>query len=584
MRRRIGEANLLLGNMRLLISATFLLSVFMFIALFRELPLTFLLIWFGAFVVLTCTRIWHFRACLKTSLNEHNIDRTLREFQFFTFVAGALWGTLGYVGVTDENVTISIMILMVLTGIIATATATISHIMPMYLSFILPLLLPTAYKFYSIGEPLYYWISFLILFYLIVSLIGTRRIRKLIKQSFDLRFENLDLIEDLQAQNRKTEEALNKVEQISDAKSSFFAAASHDLRQPLHSLGLFTATLGHSIKDDQQKALLKQVDDSVKTLEELFNAILDISSLDAGTIPVNKSHFELGQQLMSLEREVRSLCEEAGLQCDFDIGEYFVFTDAILLERALRNLVANAIRYTETGTVTVKAEKVKGKIKVSIVDTGKGISDENQQRVFEEYVQLDNPERDRTKGLGLGLSIVQRISSLLNFELIVDSTLGEGTSFIFYLEPGDPTLSNAGNAMFSPADAKLSSMFVLVIDDEEQVRAATEAILLSWKCEVMVAKSSDEAIAQLKEYDYMPDVLISDFRLRNNERGTDAIAGVRQFCGDYLPAIILTGDIAQTSLIEISNAGFPTLHKPCKAAELKALLRAVQGTEKCVNG
>jgi len=201
-------------------------------------------------------------------------------------------------------------------------------------------------------------------------------------------------------------------------------------------------------------------------------------------------------------------------------------------------------------------------------------ADEQVHAIFDEFVQLDNPERDRTKGLGLGLSIVQRITELLDIELNLQTKAGEGSAFQLVLEVGDPAQAEIAEVN-SPVENNLDGLFVLVIDDEAEARLAMEGLLLSWSCEVMLASSGAEAVQQLEEYGQRPDIIISDFRLRVNENGGDAIHAIKQHFNINVPAIIITGDTAPEQLREIDKLQLPALHKPCKPAELKALLHTL---------
>jgi len=556
---RVQRTLLIYDNLHFIVAATFACSVIIVFMLRDHYAPTFLIPWFVGFLILSTARYSHLLYYRKKTLDASNINRRTVELCFFSLSSGIFWGVFGYQGIQSDDLLLSLIILMLFTGLVANATATVSHNMPVYLVFILPILLPAAYKFYTFKESFFNGIAVLILLYLVVSVASTRGIRKAIFDSINLRFQNLDLIDDLTIQNERTEAARLEVEKVSAAKSSFFAAASHDLRQPLHSLGFFTATLATHLKEEEQREILTKIDSSVGALEELFNAILDISSLDAGTMPVSKSHFVMCNKMVGFEAEIKSLCEEAGLECHCDIGDFVVHTDPLLLARAIRNLIANAIRYTKTGRIDIKMVEADGRALFTVSDTGIGIPEADQARILEEFVQLHNPERDRSKGLGLGLSIVQRISDLLDYDFDFESTAGIGSTFSLSIELGDLSQLEQEVTKQEPLDGSIDSMFVLLIDDEEQVRLAMEGMLMAWDCTVMLASSGAEAVQQLKEFEQNPDVIISDFRLREDETGGEAIKRVREYCGSDVPAIIITGDIAPDRLLELSKLGYPTL-------------------------
>ena len=247
-------------------------------------------------------------------------------------------------------------------------------------------------------------------------------------QGITLKFENSGLVENLTSEKLRAESALKQAEQSNFAKSKFLAAASHDLRQPLHALRLFTATLESQNKDNENSSLANNIGKSVTALEGLFEALLDISKLDAGIVKQKEQDFDLQTMLDRLSIGYGERASEKGIVFNAEYNQNFVHTDPILLERVIDNLVLNAIRYTDTGTVSLGTRASDAAVTISIIDTGRGIPTDKQTEVFEEFVQLTNPERDRSKGLGLGLSIVKRITELLNITFTLTSNPDTGTT------------------------------------------------------------------------------------------------------------------------------------------------------------
>jgi CheY-like chemotaxis protein/nitrogen-specific signal transduction histidine kinase len=393
-------------------------------------------------------------------------------------------------------------------------------------------------------------------------------------RSINLRYDNMELLDNLQHEKQRAELALANEEKANHAKSRFLAAASHDLRQPLHSLRLFTTALALRTRDSQHRKLVTQIDSSVKSLEELFNALLDISKLDAGTVVVDKRHVNLDLLLSQINEELTPIAEEKGLAFEVVLNNHIVHTDSLLLERLLRNLISNAIRYTEKGTVRISSSHSEdtGLISIEVSDTGAGIPEDDQSRVYEEFVQLDNAERDRNRGIGLGLSIVKRICRLLNVEIELNSQTGRGSSFTVGIPVGDLSKTISEKPSVIATHDHVGSLFVLVIDDEEKVCLAIESLLETWGCVVMTANSGEAALRQLSEIGEVPDIIVSDYRLRGAETGGDVVNRIRRSLGQEVPAIILTGDIAPERLIDIKALGLPTLHKPCEPEELRYLL------------
>lgn len=570
----IAQTRVLLDSVRINAIASFLTATAVVVLVSQEHTLSFLVPWFIIFTLIILARFLHSRSIAKLELSVDNYKRVLIALTGFSVLTGSAWGILGYFSIEDEKLVTSLIVLMVFTGLVANAAATLAASLPVCIGFIVPILLPAAIKFYSFGEAQFYWVTALIFLYLTITLINIRRFRESFRQSIELRFENLGLIEGLKTENAKTQAALENAEQANMAKSRFFAAASHDLRQPLQSLSMFTATLATENRDTSQQKIVGQIENSVRSLEGLFNSLLDISSLDAGTLKFQKQHVSLQVLVNQIAQEFKEQASLKSLSFDVDVGDDAVFTDPVLFGRLMRNLIENAIRYTKSGGITIHSEIADDHIQLSVIDTGVGISTDMQSRVFDEFVQLNNPERDRTKGLGLGLSIVQRICRLLDIKLNLVSIVDRGTAFSVDVELGDASLLTQQSE--SDADySAVAQLFVIIVDDEEDARLSLEGLLLAWGCEVMVAGSGEEAVKQLTEYDTIPDVLISDYRLRKNETGRDAMMRIREYCGNYLPTIIVTGDIAPDRLIEIDKLNVPVLHKPCSPERLRSLLHNV---------
>ncbi|MBX2839342.1 MAG: hybrid sensor histidine kinase/response regulator [Gammaproteobacteria bacterium] len=572
----VALARLALDNVKSNVIATFVASTILLLMLLQQAPRDFLIPWYIVFLVLLAARYYQVSSYEKTPLTIDNVDQTLRIFSVLVFFSGCMWGVLGIVYVHADNPVLSVVLLMIYTGLVANASATMASVLPLYLFFVSPILIPTAYKFYLQGDQQNYWITALIILYLTVSFINTFRIRTALRRLILLSFENLELIENLKTENSKTESALEKAEEANQAKSRFFAAASHDLRQPLQSLSMFTTTLAAQLETKSQKKIVSHIDNSVRSLEGLFNALLDISTLDAGTIKLGQKHFYLKPLVEEIAAGFHELTIGKPLTLNVDIDDVVVYSDPVLLNRVLQNLVENAYRYTRAGSVTIATELVGDKVSLSVSDTGVGIPEENRDRIFEEFVQLNNPGRNREKGLGLGLSIVNRICNLLNMPLRVESVVGEGSVFTVDIALGDSTQVTQNDVRNSVFPANLNDMFVLVIDDEEHILLAMEGLLEAWGCSVMIAKSGAEAIQQLIEYGSCPDAIITDYRLKDNETGGDALELIRKHCQTNVPAIIITGDIAPDRLLEIDKLNLPVLHKPCNADQLQHHLRSIR--------
>jgi signal transduction histidine kinase len=366
------------------------------------------------------------------------------------------------------------------------------------------------------------------------------------------------------AQARRDAEAANR------AKSQFLAAASHDLRQPLHALGLYAAVLEEKVNQPEVRELTRSINSSVDALENLFSAIMDISKLDAGVLEPSVSAFPIDAILERVRAEFGPPAAAKGLELRVHTCRRAVRSDPVLLQRIVNNLVANAVRYTDLGGIMVCCRRRGENVSVEVWDTGIGISRDELPRVFEEFYQVGNRERDRSKGLGLGLAIVRRLAELLGHSIEVRSRIGRGSYFAVVVA-GDPAYDAADRQQRPPSQTHLDGKVVVVIDDEPAVRDGMGILLRQWGCEPITSASLEEAQSELGRRGLTPDGVIADYRLRESV-GTTAIRELRLRYGEDLPAAIITGDIGAERLAEFAASGYRHLHKPVPPAELRALL------------
>lgn len=379
-------------------------------------------------------------------------------------------------------------------------------------------------------------------------------------QAIALQFENLALVEELRAQKELAEQA-------SLAKSRFLAAASHDLRQPLHALGLFVSALRERAAAPELQPLVSRIERSVGALEGLLNALLDVSRLDAGVVEPQVRAFPARELFGRLSAEFAPLAQAKGLAWRCQGPALALRTDPALLETILRNLMSNAIRYTRQGEVAVEWRAEGQDVVVTVWDTGIGIPAQHQDDVFREFFQLHNPERDREKGMGLGLAIVDRLTRLLGHPLALRSTPGEGTTFELRVPAASEPAATAAPTVERNDDGALR---VLVIDDEAAVREAMTLLLEEWGYHVLAVESADTALAVLNQ---APQAIVSDYRLRGEATGAEAIRRVQDAWGAAIPALLVTGDTAPERLQAAKDSGYPLLHKPVAPARLRSFLR-----------
>jgi signal transduction histidine kinase len=373
------------------------------------------------------------------------------------------------------------------------------------------------------------------------------------------------------ALNQQLVAALSVAESANAAKTRFLASASHDLRQPLHTLALFTAALQAQALNDTTRHIVCLMNQSVQALGEQLSALLDLSKLDADIVKPDITDVPMHPLLHGILVQYQSLADakqlQLALQCDTTLC---ALSDPIHLGRIVRNLLDNAVKYTDAGCIWVHAWMAEdGWIRLIIKDTGQGIAQDHADKVFEEFFQVGNPERDRTKGLGLGLSIVQRLVHLLDHELTLDSEPGVGTCFTLSLPQGQ--MPCPAQAPTEPATSRaIQGMRILVVDDEAHVRAAMDSLLSAHGARVQLASGTFDALNLVKHT--RPDIVLADFRLRGEESGIRVIRKLRQMHPE-LPAMLVSGDTAPDRLQEAQEEGLILLHKPVSA---EVLLRAIE--------
>ena len=366
------------------------------------------------------------------------------------------------------------------------------------------------------------------------------------------------------------------VEQANRDKSRFLAAASHDLRQPMHALGLFAASLEKSLADTPLQPTVIHMMRAVDALERSFGAMLDLSKLDAGVIEPNLQLFPIRDLFRQLHMQCAGQAEEAGLGLRFKPGGKIVTSDPQLLERVLANLIHNAIRYTRSGGIVVLARTRRNHISLEVWDTGIGIAEEELPKIFDEFYQVNNPGRDRTRGLGMGLAIVKRLVALMGHQLEVKSILGRGTVFRILLTPTQ--LADMDNLVLAADTVPLVvdvNRTVLVIDDEESIRIGMRDLLQTWGFEVLLAATIAQACAEVRRHTGVIDLVLSDLRLADQEDGIDAVERVRETYGAPLPAILVTGDTSAEEVKRAHASGHQVLFKPVRPRELYTALRAL---------
>lgn len=358
----------------------------------------------------------------------------------------------------------------------------------------------------------------------------------------------------------------------SERKSRFLAAASHDLRQPIHAITLFGAALAAEPLEGRTRYLVDRLLRSLSGLDELFNRLLDISRLDTGAITPRWSVFSVEPLFSTLEARFNGLAADRRIRfCVRARSGLYVRSDATLLIEMIMNLLSNAFRYTEQGGVLLAARRRHGELLIQVWDTGRGIAPEHIETIFGEFVQLDNPSRDRRKGLGLGLAIVQRIGQALGHAVTVRSRPGRGSVFQISLPLVDAPAQELVAAT-SLDNTKLDGLLVLAIDDEIDVLIAMEALLSSWGCYVLLARSLPEALDRLASSERFPDVLLTDHVLGNGVTSTHVVESVRAAVPVELVIAVISGEAEPSLETQAVTQGWGYMTKPVNPARLREFL------------
>jgi len=431
--------------------------------------------------------------------------------------------------------------------------------------------LPVGLYLLSQGDEVFHFMGLLIVFagmpMMIILGVGYSRIYQ---RNIALQLHNLDLV---QALKKKADAA----QQANLDKSRFLAATSHDLRQPLHALDLLLGAMSSEISPTNQSELnelLIRAKHSSQALGELLNTLLDVSRLDAGEVMVNWQVIDLPSMIQELADECCLDFEQTGRDLRLKVLPVSVQSDPVLLMQLLRNLVVNAIKHTD-GNVLIGAHKRGEFIRIGVWDQGNGISKDDQKNIFSEFFQMDNPERDRNKGLGLGLSIVNRISGLLNHPVYINSHVGRGSCFAVDVPSISLNMTDLVKLDSTP-DMNVAGIFALVIDDEAPIREGMLLLLRSWDCEVLCAASGDEALHELQGNPYPPpDILIIDYRLRHGKTGTQVATQICSLFGIHIPTIIISGDTHVELADTCRRLHYTLMRKPADSDMLKRKIDAL---------
>ena len=532
-------------------------------------------IWFGVYSVLSGFMLVRYR---RGRIGEH---MELRHRVWFMVGAmgmvGALWGsTTLLLQVTTNDLPTLFLVSAVVAGVSSATLAYCAHCWPVYAAYILMVIPMTALGFVVHGGPSAMTFVVFSVMYLLFLLQFGRTFETASLRSIKLRFENQALLKSLRQQTLEAQEARDsadvaraQAEASNIDKSRFLASASHDLRQPIHALGLFLEALGVTALNEKQRSIFDKALAASEASRSMLGTLLDFSRLDAGVVKFDPHHFSLQAVLADICQEYAQQAEDKGLVLRYRDTQWAVWSDPFLVSLIVRNFISNAVRYTTNGGLLVGCRRRDKNVLIEVWDTGIGIDPDEHQNIFKEFMQLANSERDRTRGLGLGLAIVDGLCKVIGATVSLQSAPGRGSVFRLCLPLSTEVALNPHSVDTNQLPL-VQGLRVLVVDDDASVADSMQQLLQSWGCRCHVATSLPEARA-LALPD-APDVLLTDYRLQGGVTGRDVINAMRERWGASLRCVIVTGDTAPDRLRDAHNSGAHLLHKPLSANQLLAAL------------
>jgi signal transduction histidine kinase/CheY-like chemotaxis protein len=563
-----ARMNVLRRNLPFSLLGVLLTSGLMIGALYGVVAGSHLMLWGGANAVLTAARGWAAWRFWPDGDDLGGLRRWHRLTFLGTALGGMLWGLPVACWVLQVPLAHQMFLLIALLTMGTGAIYAYCIDLPVLYGFQIPYFVPPTLAMGLVANPLLQVMCLAGILYLFVTLAFAHRMFRTQVVSLRLRFENLDLL-------KRVQEEKEAAVRSDLAKSRFLAAASHDLRQPMHALSLFIGALRRHALPEDSRHLVDNISRAASSMGALFEGLLNLSRLDAGVVVPRLQPVALDVLLEQLVLEFRPQAQTHGLALRARPSSAIVRSDPALLGRILRNLLDNAIRHTRHGGVLIGVRSASATaVRVEVWDTGPGIPMEEHERVFWEFHQLGNPERDRSKGLGLGLAIVRRTAALLAHPLELRSRVGRGTVFGLTLARAQLQLApDAEAAPATPADPSSPSALVFVIEDDAPSRLGLQLLLEDWGHQVVAAAGVDELIERAAGVPGKPRLIVSDYRLREHQTGIEAIERVREeYNDDSIAALLVSGDTDPQRLIEVAQRGLPLLHKPVDPAHLQATI------------
>ncbi len=546
-----------------------IVGVSLVVAFWEFVPSSTLLVWLASLFLMVGIRGIYYYG-FRRSFEPSQLHHYKRILVFGSASAGIIWGIAGVIFFVPEQFSYQMFILVSLYSMAGGSVFTLSMYLPAFYAFVPITLMSITVVLISYGENIHLVLAAVTVTFLIAMITFNNKISNNFKTSFRLRYENRNLIEQLTIQKEEADSA-NK------AKSKFLAAASHDLRQPLYAIQLFISVLDELTTEAKARHVLGQVSRSANALNSLLDSLLDISKLDAGSLKTETKDFLLNDIIIKLSFEFDQQAKEKNIIIQWPRSEDVLHSEPVLVEQILRNYLSNAVKFTDSGTIRVSCETNNDAVTVSVTDSGRGIPIDSHSLIFEEFHQLGNPERNHDNGLGLGLSIVKRAAELLGLDISVESTPNAGSTFSVTIDKTIKAAKHVETETIPDETITLNAeLLIIVIEDDVIIREATQRLLQIWKCSVLVAADRKEAMSVLAASPRIPDAILADYRLRENDTGIKVIDMINEHYKTIIPSALITGEI-DDSLFEMHSPNkLSVFKKPLSPAKLRAFLANIK--------
>lgn len=567
------QLDILAGNMAGIAIGTALLAVGTAVMLIQEgVPKTQVLGWLLGLLTFLALRAGIFQRFRRQGITFDNAPRWSVAAVISSAMAGAAWGALGLLFFDSQDPLRLAILAIVLSAMMASATNSLGAYWPANLAF--SVLCTSAFTIHCLVDdsPSIRLLGVLGGLYLAFTTSYARSIARTIRESLLLRFENQALLGGLQ-------HAKERAEAANLSKTRFLAAASHDLRQPIHAMNLCLPVLRRMAPNSTalsvtMDTVTDRIQASLDSMGKLLHLLLDVSRLDAGALEPRLEPCCVGQCLQAIADQVQSQADTKGLVLRVVDRDHWVMCDAVMLQSMLSNLVHNAVRYTDRGGVLLGTRQRGDRIWIDVWDTGRGVPADEVPKLCEEFFQASNAhwQHSPTRGFGLGLAIVQRMAHLSGGELQIRSELGRGSRFSIALpasQAGEPANTARPEAVAN-ASGRLRTL--LIVDNDVHILAAVQDLMRSWGHQVIVAKDLDEALTKAVRHADEIDLALVDFHLGDQATGVDAAVMLRRLLKRDLPLVLLTGDTSSKVSQRAEQAGVRVVYKPVKPATLQGII------------